>query len=425
MASPWVQLQLYERLSAYEVDAAKQLVEFCTGLSAGLAAGAGGVHQGVAHRAFMRGGFFLLRNHQGQKTIIQLPNPRVVQVDSSQEIAGMISWWETSSPESRPAGMYALPTGSTFAALDSAIILSPASLAAPPASSTGSVSFSSALSSILNTSTQLSAAEPLESSDTTQDDGADTASTATLAAEASQAAAVMDKPTATAASAAAGVKPLVLGVQITTNINHKINYGGWEKFSSATGSRTLAFAVPPSRWSTYPPQTFDGGPANAAAQVPCDQLVITWVPMAEAELNSLTVADLKELGQAFGIKHTNTLVKAQLVEQLSKATVPTADFRILEAALQKETEAGTNPKLAAGAAKSVASAAGPPIVNGQEQQGAASAQQFSKAQVMSWSYKTLTAMCKCHNVPTKSGKSGRVLKADLQARFISALGIDG
>lgn len=436
LASPWVQVQLQERLSVYEADAAKRLVQFCTGLGAGLAAGAGGLHQGVAHDAFMRGGCFLLRNHRGEQTVIQLPTPRLFQFRNSQDIAETVKLWEALPAGSRQAGAYLLPIPSTFPAVDSAILLDSASHAAiilnsaaradPPASSISSGSFSSALSRITSTSTQLSATEPLEATDTDEGEGALTASAATLSAEASQAAAVMDETAATAASAAAGGKALVLGIQITTNGNHKINYSGWENFSSATGSRTLAFAVPPRHWFRYPPQKFDGQPADATQQAPCDQLVITWMPTTKAELNSLPVDDVRKLGQAFGIKEASTLPQARLVARLLKAAKAfTADSSVLEEALQQETEAGTEPELAASATGSVASATGLPVVEGQEPQGASAAQQFSKEQVMSWTAEELRGMCSRHKVPTKDANRKWERMAVLQARFISALGIDG
>lgn len=264
--------------------------------------------------------------------------------------------WEALPAGSRQAGAYLLPIPSTSPAVDSAIVLDSASRAAiilnsaaradPPASSISSVSFSSALSRITSTSTQLSATEPLEATDTDEDQGALTASAATLSAEASQAAAVMDETAATAASAAAGGKALVLGIQITTNRNHKINYSGWENFSSATGSCTLAFAVPPRHWFRYPPQKFDGQPADATQQAPCDQLVITWMPTTKAELNSLPVDDVRKLGQAFGIKEASTLPPAQLVARLLKAAKAfTADSSVLEEALQQEIEAGTEQQV--------------------------------------------------------------------------------
>lgn len=218
----------------------------------------------------------------------------------------------------------------------------------------------------------------------------------------------------------------MLGIQITTNRNHKIDYSGWENFSSATGSCTLAFAVPPRHWFRYPPQKFDGQPADATQQAPCDQLVITWMPTTKAELNSLQVDDVRKLGQAFGIKEASTLPQAQLVARLLKAAKAfTADSSVLEEALQQETEAGTEPELAASATGSVASATGLPVVEGQEPQGASSAQQFSEEQVMNWTAEELRGMCSRHKVPTKDANRKWERKADLQARFISALAIDG
>lgn len=446
LGSVWIQLQLYERLRGYEADAAQRLVEFCTGLGVGLAAGAGGLHQGVAHRAFKRGGWFLVRNHRGQQSVIQLPPLRVVEVSTSQQVAQLASWWEASPTDLRPDGMYALPSNPIFAALSSAVILDPESLAAPPATAPTSASNASSVasstnggsgsvSSTISTGTQLSSTEALEATHTNADVVADTASSTTLAAGALQAAPALAEPAAPAAvsspaTAAPGAtlgKALVLGVQITTNPNHGINYPGWQRFSSETSSHTLAFAVPFSKWSTYPPQRFDAVPADAAQQVLCDQLVITWVPATVSELNSLTIHGLRELGKAYGIDaDASTLPRDRLVRRLLSAEVPTADFSVLEAALQKAKGSVMESEPAGGATDLVASAvvaAGMPVVDGQVQLSVRSVQQFTKAQVKRWSAKELQGRCDQCGVPRQDANGRKLHKVELQDQFISMMKI--
>lgn len=379
--SEWIRLQLSEQLQRYTDGEAQRLIEFCTGLGAGL--GAAGVHRAVAHSAFKRGGFFLVRNHQGQQWAIRLPGLKDLKVDSNEEMAKLALWWQTSRKKVRPAGLYLLPSNPNFAAVDAALVLDAASPATPPANA----------------------------------------------------------PTT-------GGKALVLGVQIATNLNHsayrqvlaRINHQGWERFSSATGSQTLAFAVPFSSWATYPMQKFDRDPAKPAQQMRCDQLVITWVPATAGELSGLTLDGLRHVGKAYSIKDASTLPRAALVKWLLAAEVPTTSYSVFEAALQKvctpstppqpraqaaaaATEPSTKPEPAADASDWVASAGGLPIVNGQVQQAFSPKQQFSKALVRSWSAGELKAQCKQFGVPMK-GKDGRMLpKEQLQERFIAQLSI--
>jgi hypothetical protein len=220
----------------------------------------------------------------------------------------------------------------------------------------------------------------------------------------------------------------VFGVQITTNNRHKINFPGWESFSSATGCRILVFAVPLREWATFPLQSFDGGPPDAAQVAPCDQYVITWVPVTEGELNNLSMNSLRNLCKAYDIDTSEpsepSNPRQDLTKKLMEAEVPSADWGMLENVLQQACTPPQSP--IASATTQPTTEPGPTVaaVDDAARQNPSPARRFSKEEVESWKVNYLKETARKYNVST-TGEDGKQLKKpDLQKRIISQLGTD-